>query len=217
MRRFLMLFFTLSLLVSPAHALPSQRYAALVVASSANETYTQQLLDGLYDRGLQATFLLQGDQLSSHPEIMERIHADGHQFGCRGFTGENMIFMSRREIAAEIIAFENLLPKNYPLRLFCPPGGCSDSIRQVAQARRLSIVSWSADADTPVSEIHDGSLILLQDYSLSSVEKALVLLDALLEEHFQLVTVSQLAKLRQIPLRPGKIYRSFPAPQSVDP
>lgn len=210
MRRILFCFLTLCTLVIPVQAREGKRYAAFVVESSANPRYTRQLLEGFYDRGIRATFLLQGRQLSADGELARQIGAEGHQFGCRGYSGENMTDMTRREIAAEILNFEALLPKSYPLRLFCPPGGVSDGVRQVAQARRLSILSWCADVDTPVSQLQDGDLILIRDNSLLSVEKALGLADQLLEENFDLITVSELAKLRQISLRPGQVYRSFP-------
>lgn len=214
MRRILRLLLLVYVLTIPAGAVEGKRYAALVVESSANPHHTQQLLDGFSDRGIQATFLFQGWQLSGSPILLERIPQEGHQFGCRGYSGKNMVYMSRREIAAEIMDFEALLPNGYPLRLFCPPGGVSDGVRQVAQARRLGILSWSADVETPISEIQDGDLILLRDSSLLSVEKALALADGLLEENFDLVTVSELAKLRQTPIRPGEVYHSFPIPDA---
>ena len=209
MRRIFRLLLILYALTIPAGAAEGKRYAALVVESSANPRYTQLLLDGFYDRGIRATFLLQGRQLSDSPILLERIPQEGHQFGCRGYSGENMVYMSRREIAAEIMDFEALLPNGYPLRLFCPPGGISDGVRQVAQARRLGILSWSADVETPISEIRDGDLILLRDNSLLSVEKALMFADALLEENFDLVTVSELAKQKNSPIRPGEVYSRF--------
>lgn len=209
MRRIFRLLLILHALTIPAGAAEGKRYAALVVESSANPRYTQLLLDGFYDRGIRATFLLQGRQLSDSPILLARIPQEGHQFGCRGYSGENMVYMSRREIAAEIMDFEALLPKGYPLRLFCPPGGVSDGVRQVAQARKLGILSWSADVGTPVSDIRDGDLILLRDNSLLSVEKALTLADALLEENFDLVTVSELAKQKNSPIRPGEVYSRF--------
>lgn len=210
MRRIAAAFFLIFALAIPAHA-RQQRCAALILDSGPNGEYTRQLLDGLYDRGIPATFLLQGSKALQSPELVSAMLADGHEIGCRGFTGENMTYMSRRTIAAEIMDFQSLLPEGYPLRLFCPPGGCSDGVRQVAQARKLAIVSWSADDSTPPEAIPDGSLILLRDRSAESVEKALQLADALLEADFHLLTVSQLAKHRSIRLVPGEIYSAFPA------
>ena len=210
MRRIHWLPLLLLLLAFPVRADVPKRYAALVVDSCADPERTGQLLDELYDRGIHATFLFQGSQLASQSALRDRIPGEGHQFGCRGYSGKNMTDLSRREIAAELMDFQALLPKDYPLRLFCPPGGVSDGVRQVAQVRQLGILSWSADADTPPDQIRDGDLIRIRDASPADLEKALLLADSLQERNYELVTVSRLAKLRQTPIRPGVIYGRFP-------
>lgn len=207
--------FWLALLLFPALCMSANgkeppRYAALVVESDPSIQGTSQLLDGLYDRGIQATFLLQGSNLSRQPEILQRILADGHSIGCRGYTGENMTLMSRRTIAQEILSFQQLLPENYPLKLFCPPGGCSDGVRQVAQARKLGIVSWTADFLTAPESIRDGDLILIRDDTPMTAEDSLAFVDKLMELGFRPVTVTQLAKLRSIRIEPGTVYDRFP-------
>ena len=69
MRRILRLLAVLYLLSLPAGALETKRYAALVVDSSANPRYTGQMLDAFSDRGIHATFLFQGWQLSGQPSL----------------------------------------------------------------------------------------------------------------------------------------------------
>ena len=59
----------------------------------------------------------------------------------------------------------------------------------------------------------DGDIILLHDMSASSVDAALDIVDVLQSRGFQLVTVSQLAKLRKTPVLPGEIYTRFPPPE----
>lgn len=193
------------------------RYVALVVQSGPNEQGTCHLLDGLYDRGIRATFLLRGSGLARQPEILEQVLSEGHGIGCRGYTGENMTLMSRRAIAAEIQEFQNLLPESYPLKLFCPPGGCSDGVRQVAQARKLGIVSWSADFHADPDTIRDGDLVLLRDDSPITAEDALVFVDELMALGFRPVTVTELAKLRSIRIEPGNIYNRFPPDEKGGP
>lgn len=209
MRRLMILWALVPLLMLPVNA-REQRSAALLIDSGPNGKYTSQLIEGLYDRGIRATFLLLGSQAGEHPDIVARLLQDGHEIGCRGFTGEDMAHMSRRSIAGELLEFQTLLPEGYPLRLFCPPGGISDGVRQVAQARKLAIVSWCADAATPEETIPDGALILLQDRTAASVEAALALADTLLEKDWDLLTVTQLAKKRNTRLNPGEVYTAFP-------
>ena len=44
----------------------------------------------------------------------------------------------------------------------------------------------------------------------SSVQAALNIVDALLKEDYEFVTVSELARLRRIRPKPGNVYKKFP-------
>lgn len=214
MRRICFLFLLFPFLCIGSAGKQTSRYAAFVIESSCGSA-TQELLEGLCDRGIRCTFLLQGSSLESAPEILQRILADGHEVGCRGYSGSNMTLMSRRTMAGEIMAFQSLLPENYPLKLFCPPGGCSDGVRQVAEARKLGILSWSGDLSDPADTAQDGDLILIRDHSPIVTEEALLYIDRLMELGFLPVTVSELAKERNVRIYPGKIYSCFP-PQETE-
>ena len=56
----------------------------------------------------------------------------------------------------------------------------------------------------------DGDIVLLHDMTTSSVQAALDIVDVLLSQNYELVTVSQLAKIRHVSLKPGQQYCSFP-------
>ena len=56
----------------------------------------------------------------------------------------------------------------------------------------------------------DGDIILLHDMSTASVEAALAIVDALLEEDYEFVTVSELARIRGSHPKPGCVYKKFP-------
>jgi peptidoglycan/xylan/chitin deacetylase (PgdA/CDA1 family) len=181
------------------------------------------LLDGLAERNVKATFLLCGYRMAEFPDITQRIFSEGHEIGYHGYSHQNMKEMSRRSIAQEIIDSQNLLPEDCDPVFLRPPGGCcSDGVRQVAEARLLAILSWSVDPrdwatqDTlsveraVLSKVRDGDIILLHDMSASSVLAALDIIDSLEKEGFRFVTVSELAKIRGVRLKPGVTYTSFP-------
>ena len=134
--------------------------------------------------------------------------------------------MSRRDIAAELADTQELLPQGCRVRFVRPPGGfCTDSLRQVAEVRNLAILSWSVDPrdweirDAAAIEaavlktIQDGDIVLLHDMSSSSVKAALDIADALMQDGFELVTVSELARLRCIAPKSGQVYKAFPPRQ----
>ena len=183
MRRILAFLFSLTFLALPVQAAEDTKYVALTFDDGPSGKYTRQLLDGLYDRGVQATFLLCGYRMKEYPDIAQRIFEEGHEIGYHGY---------------------------------------SDAVRQVAEARNLAILNWSVDPkdwathDTAAIEravlknVKDGDIVLLHDMTISSVRAALDIVDVLLEEDFEIVTVSELARLRNVKLKPGQVYSSFP-------
>ena len=222
MRRIVALVLRLSFLVLPVQA-QEAKYVALTFDDGPSGKYTRQLLDGLYDRGVQATFLLCGYRMRDYPDLTRRIYDEGHEIGYHGFTHKNMKTMSRREIARELTDSQALLPEGCRPVFLRPPGGCcSDAVRQVAEARNLAILNWSVDPrdwathDTAAVErsvlknIKDGDIVLLHDMSASSVQAALDIIDVLLEQEYEIVTVSCLARLREAKLKPGQTYSRFP-------
>ena len=61
-----------------------------------------------------------------------------------------------------------------------------------------------------LTKVKDGDIILFHDMSDSSVKAALDIVDALLKQDYEFVTVSELARLRGIKPRPGVTYKKFP-------
>ena len=222
MRRIITAILCLSLLPIPARAAQS-KYVALTFDDGPSGRYTRQLLEGLRERSVQATFLLCGYRMAQYPQLTEQIWQEGHEIGFHGYSHATMKDMSRRDIAREIEASQALLPQGYAPLFLRPPGGLtSDAVRQVAQARRLAILSWSVDprdwASSSVGaieaavlkKVQDGDIILLHDMSYSSVQAALDIVDVLREQDYEFVTVSELAKRRQTKVEAGEMYQKFP-------
>lgn len=229
MRRILALLFSLSFLILPVRAAEEPKYVALTFDDGPSGKYTRQLLDGLYDRGVHATFLLCGYRMKDYPDITQRIFEEGHEIGLHGYSHKTMKGMSRRTIAAELMDSEALLPEGcHPVFLRPPGGTVGDAVRQVAEARGLAILSWSVDPrdwatndtaaiETAVLEkIKDGDIVLLHDMTTSSVNAALDIVDSLLEDNFEIVTVSELIRIRGVKIRAGKIYTSFPHEEETE-
>ena len=223
MRRVMALLFSLTVLILPVRAAPGRKYVALTFDDGPSGKYTRTLLDGLYDRGARATFLLCGYRIKDYPDIAQRIFEEGHEIGLHGYSHDPMKSMSRRTIAQELMDTEALLPEGCHPVFLRPPGGfSSDGVRQVAQARGLAILHWSVDPHdwethnaqaiekAVLEQVRDGDIILLHDMTTSSVEAALAIVDELLKQDYEFVTVSELARLRGIRPKPGTVYKKFP-------
>ena len=225
MRRFLTCILLLTAVILPARAADT-KYVAMTFDDGPSGRYTRTLLDGLALRGVHATFLLCGYRMEQYPDITQRIYDEGHEIGYHGFSHKTMEGMSRKTIGQELIDSKKLLPEGCNPVFFRPPGGIiTDGVRQVAEVRQLAILSWSVDpkdwATTSVGsvetavlkKIQDGDIILLHDMTVSSVQAALDIVDVLQEQGYEFVTVSELAKLRKTPIRPGQVYYRFPLPK----
>jgi len=223
MRRIMVCAMILGMMVLPVRGKEERKLVALTFDDGPSGRYTAALLEGLKERDAKATFLLCGYRIKQYPEITQQIFDEGHEIGHHGFSHDSMKNMSRMTIAQELIDCQALLPEDCDPVFFRPPGGfVTDGVRQVAQARLLAILSWSVDprdwatVDTASVEqsvlrnVEDGDIILLHDMTMSSVRAALDIVDALKEQGFQFVTVSELARLRNVRIRPGETYKAFP-------
>lgn len=208
----------------PAQAADQGKYVAMTFDDGPSGKYTTELLTGLHDRGVKATFVLCGYRVKDYPELTQQIFDQGHEIALHGYSHKNMRAMSRRDIAQELNMAQLLLPQGCNPAFLRPPGGATgDAVRQVTQARGLGILSWSVDprdwatSDTVAIEtavlknISDGDIVLLHDMTESSVKAALDIIDTLLEDNFELVTVSELARIRGKAIEPGRVYARFPA------
>ena len=76
-----------------------------------------------------------------------------------------------------------------------------------------TVTVLSSDKTMPtlvLKNVKDGDIVLLHDMTVSSVQAALDIVDVLKDQGYEIVTVSELVKLRGVNLKPGKIYTSFP-------
>ncbi len=213
----------LALMIPAAAPTETERYVALTFDDGPSGRFTRRLLDGLMERDVQVTFLLCGYRMQQYPEITARIAAEGHEIGLHGYSHGAMDAMNRAQLDREIRDCLDLMPEGCTPVFLRPPGGKSGkNVRGAAEDAGLSLLAWDVDPrdwatsnaqqveKAVLSKVRDGDVVLLHDMSDSSVEAALVIVDTLLAQGFRLVTVSELANIRGVPIVPGRNYSRFP-------
>ncbi len=222
MKRLSAFLLCLCLLTIPGRAAQKPNMVALTFDDGPSGRFTRALLEGLQQRNVQATFLLCGYRMAQYPALTQQIFDAGHEIGLHGYSHNAMDQMSLADLEREIDQTMALLPDGCSVQFLRPPGGQCNAITQAAAKKRgLSLLCWSVDPrdwachdaaaveQQVLCQVRDGDVILLHDMSDSSVHAALAIVDKLLAQGFQFVTVSQLAEKTATDLQPGQIYCRF--------
>ena len=65
--------------------------------------YTEQLLDGLKERGVKATFFVMGKQAEAYPELVLRMYEEGHLVGNHTYSHIQLGNNNREIFKAELV------------------------------------------------------------------------------------------------------------------
>jgi peptidoglycan/xylan/chitin deacetylase (PgdA/CDA1 family) len=166
--------------------------------------------------------LLCGYRLEIYPELAQQIFDAGHEIGLHGYSHKSMQDMCANQVVREFEETMALIPAGCPVAFLRSPGGlCGKCVQTVAGDMGLAVLSWSVDPKdwaihntaaiekAVLDKVRDGDIILLHDMSDSSVKAALDIVDVLQGRGYRFVTASELARIRKVRLKPGKIYKSF--------
>ena len=188
---------------------PTRPMVALTYDDGPHAVYTGQILDILEEHGAVATFFEVAANLHKAPDAVRRAADLGCEIGSHSYRHANLGKMDQTaqqaDQAAADAVFQEVLGTTPAL--LRPPYGSMNKTLKTTSGR--SIVTWSIDpedwrcrdADTVVSRIQaekklDGQVILLHSIYDSTVEATRTLVPWLLEQGYQLVTVSELIQYR---------------------
>lgn len=80
----------------------SIKKVAITFDDGPNANYTEMLLDGLKERGVHATFFLLGSETEKYPQIVEKIHKDGHTIGTHSYEHVNLKNLSDKKAIEQV-------------------------------------------------------------------------------------------------------------------
>ena len=177
---------------------------ALTFDDGPHPIYTPELLEGLRERSVVATFFVTGSNATLYPELIAEMREDGHLVGNHTYhhvqlsaVGED-IFLQELEETNRVL--EGILQEE--VVFVRPPYG--DWTKAVELEVDMLPVLWDIDpldwctgnatkvVRAVLEEAEDQSIILMHDYYATSVDAALEIVDRLLEEGYQFVTVEEI-------------------------
>lgn len=177
---------------------------ALTFDDGPHPVYTPELLDGLKERGIKATFFLMGSEVENYPDVVKRMANEGHLIGNHTFHHVSLENADENMIRTEVISANELIEEvtgQYPQFIRPPFGQCSERIE--SQTGMICVL-WNIDPldwCTPdaseivqrvVSNARDHAIILLHDQYKTSVMAAFTIIDELQKEGYEFVTVDEI-------------------------
>ena len=182
--------------------------------------YTEMLLDGLDEHNAKATFFVIGSKAEKNPEIVLRIHDDGHLVGNHTYSHIDFYKSSIEDIEKDITKGADVIEaitEVRPMFLRAPYGNVN-----FIQLKKLDsfFVYWSAstldwfkeDEDyiykRIMKEAKDGAIILMHDTKEVTVKAVLRAIPELQQQGYEFVRVDDLLTRNGNKLKMGVPYRS---------
>ena len=190
--------------MAPKYAEVDHRRIALTFDDGPHPVYTKELLDGLKERGVQATFFVTGEHAQLHPDLIRRMQEEGHLIGNHTYSHIQLRSDNRKEFKKELEDTNRVIRDitGEEVLYVRPPYGSWD--RTLEKELNMFPVLWSVDPtdwsclnadivrNRVVTKAQENDIILLHDYYATSVEAALLIVDELLAEGYEFVTVDEL-------------------------
>src|SRR5437016_13960579 len=184
---------------------------ALTFDDGPNEKLTPRLLDLLAQHHIHATFFVIGENVTQHPEILQRAAREGHEIGNHSWSHPNLAKMSDDAVRSQIKRTEEAISGAIGARpvLLRPPYG-SLTARQkhfIHDELGYEIVLWDVDpndwkrpgptvvTNRILKETRPGPIVLSHDIHPGTIEAMPATLSELEAKGFKFVTVSELLRM----------------------
>ncbi|MDR0974666.1 MAG: polysaccharide deacetylase family protein [Ruminococcus sp.] len=182
---------------------------------------TPQILDILEEKQVVASFFLIGNNITdATADTVKREHAQGHEVDNHSRTHSQMPEMTAEEIAAEIQYTSDKVEEliGIPTPFFRPPYiSVNDTMYEAIDIPficgylpndYMDTVDVQQRIDNVKANAKDGEVILLHDFSgnVQTVEALPTIIDNLVADGYQFVTVSELFEIKGVTPEEGQMY-----------
>ncbi|MFD0589968.1 polysaccharide deacetylase family protein [Paenibacillus sp. GCM10027627] len=190
-----------------------EKLVALTFDDGPDPNYTTAILDILKEKGVKATFFVVGTQVEKYPDIMKRIHEEGHEIGNHSQHHKDLRKLSSREIENQIKETDRAIQQvlGFSTNLFrAPYGALSDKVKKVMSDMGQHHVLWTVDtkdwAGTSVSDMRamirnetkPNGIILMHSFGGKHISNTVKMLpgaiDDLHEMGYEMVPVGQIVE-----------------------
>lgn len=185
-------------------SMKDDRKIAITFDDGPHPYYTEQLLDGLKERGVKATFFVMGKHVEENPELVERMYSEGHLIGNHTYSHIQLNKSNGETFKEELVKTSELIEDltGQEVQYVRPPYGSWD--KKFEKELNMFPVLWTIDpldwcsdnvasiVQKVTSKAKENSIILLHDEYKTTVTAALQIIDELQKEGYEFVTVDEI-------------------------
>lgn len=199
---------------------PSRPMAALTFDDGPGPR-TGEILEELAKYNAHATFFMLGQKVPSYANEVARMKEIGCELGNHSYDHADLSKGDQAKIQSEVGQTNDNI-KNITgegATVMRPPYGAISEMMKTSVG--MPMILWNIDTldwktrnaqatiDTVMGTVKDGDVILMHDIHTESVDAALQLIPKLIDAGYQLVTVSEMAAAKGVPLHNGGSYTNF--------
>ena len=177
---------------------------ALTFDDGPHPYYTQQLLKGLKERNVKATFFITGQNVKAYPEIVKEIYAEGHLIGNHTYSHIQLTSKNEESFKQEIVRTNEAIKEvtGQDTIYVRPPYGSWN--KEFEKELNMFPVLWTVDpldwcssdaariVRSVCSKAKENDIILMHDQYKTTVTAALKIVDELTQKGYEFVTVDEL-------------------------
>ncbi|MDR0840215.1 MAG: polysaccharide deacetylase family protein [Christensenellaceae bacterium] len=183
---------------------------------------TERILALLRQYNARATFCLVGNRINNRKDTVLQIYAQGSEVSNHTWEHAKLTNLSHDEIRKQIKSTSDAVKAitGQPTTFLRPPyGSVNDTVKSVAKELGMAIVTWSIDTEDwktrnsdktyqrIMDQVKDGSIILCHDLFSETGDAMERVIPALIEQGYQLVTVTELLTYGGNTVQAGAVYK----------
>lgn len=180
------------------------RKIALTFDDGPHPYYTEQLLDGLKERNVRATFFVTGEHAELYADIIERMSEEGHLIGNHTYSHMQLKKGHIDDFKKELVKTNEVISgiTGEEVLFVRPPYGTWE--KSLESELNMFPVLWTIDpldwcsndadgiARKILSKAEENAIILMHDSYAPTVTAALYVVDELQKKGYEFVTVDEI-------------------------
>lgn len=186
------------------NAKEEKKKVALTFDDGPHPQYTVEMLEGLKEKNVKATFFLLGEEVEKYPEIVKQMHEEGHVIGNHSYRHEQLSKLTMQQACEQVNRTNKLIydiTGENPAYLRPPFGDWHEKLdceaNMVEVLWDVDTLDWSSQnhgqiVNKVLKNVKENDIILMHDGYETSVTAAMEIIDTLRKQGYEFVTVDEI-------------------------